>query len=129
MAVVALLAMSACYVTSSGSTGGELTVGSGLSFMNEITVVFEGVSQDSRCPEGVQCVRAGEALVDLSLQARGELEDRQVQLVIAPGGSASTRFAGFMVTLTALEPDPPPQRTAGEAIDYVAHIEIEESDQ
>lgn len=122
-----LLTLTACYTTATPSVEGELTPGSGLSFRNEILIVFEGVSQDSRCPQDVVCVRAGEAYVQFSFTLTGG-EPADATIVIGSGWESWSTYAGYLVTLTALEPDPPPVQEGSGSIDYVAHIRIEKAE-
>ena len=129
VAVVAVLTLPACYTTTTSEpVTGALTRGSGLSFKNEITVVFQGVSQDSRCPQGVECVRAGEAYAQFTFTPN-DGQPADATIVFGAGWESWSSYAGYLVTLTALDPDPPPQHAAGELIDYTAHIRIEESDE
>jgi len=68
---------------------------------------FVRVENDSRCPEGVQCVRAGEAFVVIRTTAdnAAPVESR---LEMVPQGTASVEVGRFTITLLELRPDPPP---------------------
>jgi len=72
-----------------------------------LTVRFVSVVEDSRCPVGVQCVRAGEAKVQLALRAPGERDDAVI-LATEGGQPRDASFAGYDVHLVALDP---PRRT------------------
>lgn len=59
----------------------EMTVG-------DVTVVFEGVLVDSRCPKAVTCVRAGEAKILVSIYEGDELIEEK-ELIFQADGSIS----------------------------------------
>ena len=70
-----------------------------------LRVGFEGVTEDSRCPAGVQCVWAGDAVVELTLEKPPTAADRR--LLHTNGRFArETEYAGLIVRLVALEPQP-----------------------
>jgi len=85
-----------------------------------LTVRFTNVESDSRCPMGVQCIRAGEARVHFELRLPGrEPED----LVLATGG-ARPRYAtygAYDLHLVALEPQ---RRTDVPHPAYVATLRV-----
>ena len=68
-----------------------------------LTVRFVSVVDDSRCPRGVQCVRAGEAKVQLALHAPGARDDAVI-LATEGGQPRYASFAGYEVHLVALDP-------------------------
>lgn len=72
-----------------------------------LTLRFEGVSNDSRCPTDVTCIWEGEALVALRAQAPSQ-DARTLELrVLGGGGSEAAEYAGrFVVQVTKLEPAP-----------------------
>jgi hypothetical protein len=72
-----------------------------------LTLRFEGVSNDSRCPVDVNCIWEGEALVLLRAQAPSQ-EARTLEVrVRGTGGSGTGEYAGrFTVQVTKLEPAP-----------------------
>ena len=72
-----------------------------------LTVRFVSVVDDSRCPTNVQCVRAGEAKVQLALRAPGARDDAVI-LATEGGQPRDASFAGYDVHLVALDP---PRRT------------------
>lgn len=85
----------------------------------QLTVRFAEVVSDSRCPVGVQCVRAGEARV--SFELRGGASP---QAVILATGGAEPRHAtydAFDVHLVTLEPQP---RTNVPRPAYVATLRV-----
>jgi hypothetical protein len=72
-----------------------------------LTVRFVSVVDDSRCPMDVQCVRAGEAKVQLGLRAPGTRDDAVI-LATEGGQPRVASFAGYDIHLVALDP---PRRT------------------
>jgi hypothetical protein len=86
----------------------------------EITVTFEGVSEDSRCPRGVQCVWEGNGAIRLTLTGGDE-----TQLVILNSAlnPRQTSFGPYLIGFRDLTP----YRVSGEPFDtreYAAHIAI-----
>lgn len=49
-----------------------LTLGETRLLSNDVSVTFGRVGEDSRCPANVQCITAGNAVVALLIQERGE---------------------------------------------------------
>ncbi len=84
-----------------------------------LTVRFVAVVEDSRCPMGVQCVRAGEAKVQLDLR----LADERNAVVLATEGGQPRQasFAGYDVRLVELDPSP---RTDAPLPNYVATLRV-----
>jgi hypothetical protein len=69
-----------------------------------LEIAFEGVKDDSRCPVGVQCIWAGDAIVTLALrQAPAARETRQLHAV---QDGRETTYGGYRVVLEALAPAP-----------------------
>jgi len=84
-----------------------------------LAVAFLRVAEDSRCPRDVQCVRAGEAKVELELR----VDDRVEGVVLAtPIEPRSAALGPYRVHLLRLEPLPtrvgPPER-------YTATLRVE----
>lgn len=70
-----------------------------------LTLTFKGVTDDSRCPRGVNCIVAGQATVVLVAQvSHGPRAD--LTLNVPPEGHPTLRFQGYTLTITALEPYP-----------------------
>ena len=86
--------------------GGTAVVPGGL------TIRFDEVSSDSRCPIDVICVHAGEAVVAMTLRntARREWKTN-------PSG-VDVSYAGYAITLVELQPSP----RAGQAIPQSAYV-------
>jgi hypothetical protein len=77
---------------------------------SDLTVVFEKVDSDGRCPKGVQCVWEGDAVVRLSIGAPKQTRTT-VLLHTHPDGQREAESAGFRLRLEALDPYPTIERT------------------
>jgi hypothetical protein len=71
---------------------------------DRLEVTFAAVPEDSRCPEGVQCVWAGRAAVDLKMAAPGA-KSAEVRLT-TERGSEEASYGRYTVRLVSLEPHP-----------------------
>lgn len=118
---------SACALEGSSTVEGTLTLNSSLGFGGSddgIIVELLAVEDDSRCPAGAQCIRAGEAFVVL----RTTVDDgtpQEHRIEVAPGGTAEIEVDRFTITVLALRPDPPPQGGV-EQTGYDIDIRIED---
>ncbi len=72
---------------------------------SELTVAFEAVVADSRCPIGVQCIWAGDAAVRLRLSAPN-LAHTTATLHTNLDTAKETTYAGWKVSLQAVTPAP-----------------------
>jgi hypothetical protein len=125
--VLIALATSACHQTSASVdplTTFDLRPGEVVTVeANKLVVTFKQVSQDSRCPDGVQCVWAGDATVHLDAnpgQANAASADLHTN---TQGGPAQATLNGYTVQLVALSPYP----KNGQQIqpgDYVATLRV-----
>ncbi len=98
--------------------GGSIEVDTG---GGKALVQFISLDADSRCPQGMECIVAGEATIILGLT----LEDgsrRAFHVTIPPGASVRSEVAGFALTLTVLLPDPPPENMSPAL--YRAELEL-----
>jgi hypothetical protein len=66
---------------------GKLVLGQSVQVFQEYNLVFDDVAQDSRCPESVTCVWAGEAKVKLKLYKNTELVAEQILSVSGKGNA------------------------------------------
>jgi hypothetical protein len=82
----------------------------------DIELAFYQVVDESRCPEGAQCITAGTATVLMSLTGP-DFDSGQISFFVPPGGSSTAVAGPYDVNLIALEPDPPPKGGV-EAGDY-----------
>lgn len=71
----------------------------------EMTVQFNGVLEDSRCPRQVDCVQAGRALLSFKLERDGQLGFVQLS-TMPPDGRTTGYFQGYAIELMAVEPYP-----------------------
>ena len=86
----------------------------------EISVTFEAVTEDSRCPRGVQCVWQGNASVRLALESGDETEVVILGTALEPRRAS---FAGYTLGLRDLAPYPVSEQPI-ERASYVARIAI-----
>jgi len=85
-----------------------------------LTVRFITVVEDSRCPLGVQCIRAGEAKVQLEVRAPGAGTDHLV-LATEGGQPRYASFRAYDIHLVELEPR---HRTDDPHPPYVATLRV-----
>ena len=72
---------------------------------SDLDLYFRRVASDSRCPTGVQCIQAGEAVVTLEGRIlKGPAETFDVHL--APGSDGERLFDGYRIRLVRLDPHP-----------------------
>ncbi|MCT2561639.1 hypothetical protein [Chryseobacterium herbae] len=75
----------------------------------EMNVTFKGVSEDSRCPEGVNCIWAGVAVAQIEVMGT---YTRPVVLLLASSDNAgrnyymSEEFNGYTISLKEITPFP-----------------------
>jgi len=69
----------------------------------ELRVTFDAVTEDSRCPSGVQCVWAGNASLRLTLATANETDVAIVNSTTTPHMAA---FEGFVLGYRDLTPYP-----------------------
>jgi hypothetical protein len=78
---------------------------------------------DSRCPQGVQCVWEGRALATLEV-SRADLTPQRAELILRPDTeSAAKTIAGHELRLLNVEPYPR-EGVSPERSEYVATVEI-----
>lgn len=86
----------------------------------DLPVTFADVTEDSRCPEGVTCVWAGRAVVQVEV---GEGEAPTIALEV---GGESRDARGLRLTAEALDPYPR-AGAATRAEDYRLRLRIEDA--
>jgi hypothetical protein len=87
-----------------------------------LQIGFEGVSSDSRCPQGEQCIREGAATVRVWLQKAGEPKQTR-DLSTSSADEGASPYLGYEVKLLRLDPHP----ISGKALergDYRATLEV-----
>jgi hypothetical protein len=70
---------------------------------SKVTVKFVSLVEDSRCPEGTNCVWAGNAKIKIEVASGGRKETFEVNTTIGPKGAA---FDGYAINLIDLKPTP-----------------------
>jgi len=92
----------------------------------EVTVTFQEVSSDSRCPKDVNCIQAGEALVLLALDSEAG-RSAVLEFAVPPDGeSPASSFEALRVAIVELHP----QKESTKPIDpstYVARVRVSPS--
>jgi hypothetical protein len=84
-----------------------------------LSIAFLRVAEDSRCPRGAQCVRAGEAKVELMLTLQDRVENGILSTAAEP---RSVSLGPYVVHLVRLDPLP---TTAGPPSRYTATLRVE----
>jgi hypothetical protein len=79
----------------------------------EVVVTFKAVSNDSRCPQGVQCVTAGEATVVLTAKVGEKTEELTVKVGAAADNKAT--IEPFAIRILKLDPYPTEGQTIQDA--------------
>jgi hypothetical protein len=100
----------------------DLTAGETASVSGEdLTVTFESVPADSRCPVNVTCVWAGDATVQLRARKDAAAEGRPE--LHTNNGPSEAAYEGFRIVLEKLEPKPR-DGVKLEPRDYVATLMV-----
>jgi len=86
----------------------------------EITVAFDAVTEDSRCPGDVQCLWAGNAGIRLALTGGDEAEVVIVNSTLDP---RQVSFAGYTIGYRDLRPYPVSDQPTDRG-EYVATIAV-----
>jgi hypothetical protein len=127
LAFTASILLEARLMTTPGQEqSGRLRVGEALRIGGtNASLTFARVERDSRCPKGVRCIRAGEAVVVFSVRE----EDGAVSTLtfeVPPGGGASQSFHGYRIQIVGLDPQVETDVEIAPA-DYVATIAIQKA--
>lgn len=100
----------------------KVKVGRKVVFKGEaLTVRFDAVASDSRCPEGALCIWEGDA--DVKVEVKAGRKTRLFHLHTSQRYAQEEKFGGYIVRLISLSPRP----RAGERLkaeDYVAILKI-----
>ena len=86
-----------------------------------LTLRFERVSEDSRCPVDVQCIQAGDAVVVLAVNAAGSAST--VELHTSVKAQSSAKVGAYVIHLVSLAPVPR-STVQTRAEDYVARLSV-----
>ena len=79
---------------------------------DELKVTFKAVTNDSRCPQGTQCVTAGEAEVVLTVQMGEKIQDSTVKVGT---DQAKATVEPYAIRILALDPYPVADQTIKDA--------------
>ena len=99
----------------------ELRAGSSAAVEGGLQITFVRVPSDSRCPMDALCIRAGEALVALTVSQDGRNPARRE--LRTDGAASETTYLDFSIKLIALAPYPRSDRQILPE-DYVATLTI-----
>ena len=123
---VAAMALVACFNNPTGpdavvGTPFELKLGAIASLPDGAKLRFDNVRSDSRCPIDVVCIRAGEAIIAVTLMRGTGNEEKELQTVPA---QSQFSYSKYVVKLTELQPYPrASQPTKPE--DYIATFVVQ----
>lgn len=88
---------------------------------SKVTVKLLEVIEDSRCPEGVNCIWAGNAKVRLELSGLRGTKVIEANTNMGPQGD---RYEAYSITLRSLTPHPKNGVTTDKS-SYIAEVKIE----
>jgi len=102
----------------------ELRAGTSAALQDGLTVAFESVQSDSRCPMDAICVWAGDAIVAVRLsRSGGDQAARELHVnPNVPGGSEAP-YLTYSIKLVTLQPYPRSDRPI-QPNDYVATFTV-----
>ena len=99
----------------------DLRVGDSALTTDNLRIRFDTVRSDSRCPIDALCVRAGEAVIALTLSLSGEAAvGRELETVPS---KSQTSYSRFIIALVQLQPYPRSDRQIRPG-DYVATFTV-----
>jgi hypothetical protein len=87
-----------------------------------LTLKFVAILEDSRCPEGVQCVWAGNARIELAVTKTGE-DTASLELNTNDRFPIEAQYLGYLITLIDLQPYPKATKQIS-LQDYTVNVEI-----
>jgi hypothetical protein len=99
----------------------DVKVGASAELPDGFRIKFDRVSADSRCPENVQCVTAGDATVAVLVSSGGNNPFPLDVHTAAPGSQIS--YSNHTIRLTALRPIPRTDRQIS-LFEYVATLVV-----
>lgn len=94
-------------------------------FVSGIGIVgFTQVFEDSRCPQDVTCVWAGQAILGIEL---GETDPQEIRITSQPnaGADASAEYGDYVIAVVGLQPYPHSERSIAPD-DYVVTLVVTE---
>ena len=87
---------------------------------DKINIKFLSLVEDSRCPEGVNCVWAGNAKIEVEINCGDHKEKFEMNTNLGPKGAS---FDGYAINLVSLSPYPKEGVTV-DAKSYLATFNI-----
>lgn len=90
---------------------------------NDLTILFDGVKADSRCPENANCVWAGDGEIKLIILKGNSKEEVSLHTFLEP---KEITFGGYRLFLKALKPYPT-TTTSIKPEDYVIDLIVAKS--
>ena len=99
----------------------NLAPGRGVVIPDSLTVTFDRVTSDSRCPTDVKCITAGDAVVHLIINESASRVERDVHT--ASGDASKTTVSNYTIRLIDLTPYPRSTRVIDPA-DYTVTLQI-----
>jgi hypothetical protein len=125
LALIAAISLAACFNPTGPDavvgTPFELKLGAIASLPDSAKLRFDNVRSDSRCPIDAICIRAGEAIIAVTLMRGTGNEAKELQTVPA---QSQFSYSKYLVRLTELQPYPRSnQPTKPE--DYVATFVVQ----
>ena len=108
LAVIAGCCLAGCAWTQTSSPALDQTFRLGLAQRVTVgdaglTLAFKTVKEDSRCPRDTQCIWAGRATVTIEVSKPGTAPQSLALTLPKP---ATANYAGYAISLVALEPRP-----------------------
>jgi hypothetical protein len=107
--------MSGCGTVNQAALGDQfsLSIGEAAEIQSEeLKITFESLESDSRCPEGAQCVTAGEAKCNIEITHEGYFRKLQIAQRGGTAGDTAILYQDYQITYNLT---PYPQ--SGEQID------------
>lgn len=125
LALLLIFVLSACAPAASQALPETLELNLGdETVVDDLTVRFNAVIEDSRCPADAICIQAGQAVISVFVSANGQ--EALLELTNVPDGGEAVEFQGYRLSLEDLQPYPlASQPTNPEA--YEASILVEEA--
>ncbi len=87
---------------------------------SKVTIKFISVTEDSRCPKGVDCVWAGNAKVKVKISSGGQKKIFEFNTTIGPKGDI---LDGWAIRIETLSPEPTADRKPNPKL-YTATFDI-----
>ncbi len=110
-------------ITASPGQAFDIKVGQEASiFSQQLSLKFLSVSEDSRCPQGTNCIWEGNGKVNIQLTSQGQTSDT-VELNTAMSLPSEATYLNYNISLLDLQPYP----LAGRAIqqsEYIATVSV-----